>query len=87
MKKEWLKPEVMNLSAERTNEGQTKDFPDYWACNACGMQYIAVFEPKGACNRCGSTDGYHWTRANGNAVTLPNFGGDAVADSPEIVIS
>lgn len=87
MKKEWLKPELMNLGAECTNEGQTKDFPDYWACNACGMQYTAIFEPKDACKKCGSTDGYHFTRGNGNAVTLPNFGGDVVADSPEIVIS
>ncbi len=85
MKKEWLKPEVMNLGAERTNEGQTKDFPDYWACNGCGKQYI--FKPNGACERCGSTDGYDLTCSNGNAVTLPDFGGDPVADSPEIGIS
>lgn len=42
MKKEWLKPELMNLGAECTNEGQTKDYPHYWACNGCGKQLVLV---------------------------------------------
>ena len=73
MKKEWLKPELMNLGAERTNEGETKDFPHFWACNACGKHYTTIFEPTGACKRCGSTDGYTVTGENGDAVTLPDF--------------
>ena len=81
MKKEWLRPEVKSLVAKNTNEIQTKDFPDYWACNGCGKHYISICEPKSACERCGSTDGYTFTRGNGDAVTLPNFNGTPIPDS------
>ncbi|MDB8558245.1 hypothetical protein [Turicibacter sanguinis] len=81
--KKWENPEVINLKLASTQDDiATTDFPDYWACNGCGKQYVSLFEPKGACERCGSTDGYTWTRGNGAAVTLPNFNGGPVADAP-----
>ncbi|MDU2673343.1 MAG: hypothetical protein E7C49_15160 [Clostridium sp.] len=85
MKKSWNNPEVKKLSIESTSDDTaTMDFPDYWACNGCGKQYTSIFEPTGACKRCGSTAGYTWTRNDGSAVTLPNFNGDAVAGAPTV---
>ena len=71
MKREWLNPKLKNLLLEETKDVQPIDFPDYWACKACGKQY--VFQQEGACVRCGSTDGYEFTRENGDAVALPEF--------------
>lgn len=80
MKKQWNNPQLTDLELDGTKDLQTRDFPHYWACNGCGKHY--VIEPKGACKRCGSTAGYTLTCNNGSAVTLPNFNGDPVADSP-----
>lgn len=81
MKREWLNPELKNLLLEETKEVQTVDFPHYWACKACGKQYIAICEPEVACIRCGSTDGYKFTTQNGDAVTLPEFNGNPITAS------
>ena len=72
-KKLWINAEVVELGVESTKE-QTRDFPHYWACNGCGKHYISVFEPKHACERCGSTMGYTWTKGDGDAVNIPEHG-------------
>lgn len=78
--KKWNNPELTKLGVENTKD--TRDFPHYWACNGCGKHYVGVsggiLPPKGACKRCGSTDGYKWTAGDGDIVTQPNFNGPAV---------
>ena len=74
--KKWNNPELTNLGVENTKD--TRDFPNYWACKGCGKHYVGLLAPNGACQRCGSTDGYEWTDGKGNAVTQPNFNGPAV---------
>lgn len=71
-KKLWSNAEIVELGVDST-KAEARNFPDYWACKGCGQQYI--FKPKGACEKCGSTDGYKFTCENGDAVTLPNFNG------------
>lgn len=77
-KKLWSNAEVVELGLENT-ETQTRDFPHYWACKGCGKHYISITEPTGACERCGSTDGYKFTAGDGDAVTLPNFNGEPLS--------
>ena len=81
MKREWLNPELKNLLLEETKDVETRNFPHYWACKACGKHYASICEPKGACDRCGSTDGYKFTTQKGDAVTLPEFNGNPVTAS------
>lgn len=40
MKKEWLKPEVTNLSIEGTEEGTTYTIVPGEACPACGGEWV-----------------------------------------------
>lgn len=71
MKKEWLKPELMNLGAKCTNEVDTKDFPHYFACTGCGKHYML---PGGNCKRCGAPIAVdEMTFGDGGVVTLPEF--------------
>lgn len=75
MKKEWLKPELMNLGAKCTNEVDTKDFPHYFACTGCGKHYLI---PGGTCKRCGGSIACNPTFCpeggpEGGIVTLPDF--------------
>ena len=82
-KKLWSNAEVVELGLEST-KNETKDFPDYWACNGCGKQYISICEPEYACIRCGSTMGYTWTRRDGDAVTQPDFSDRPIGGAPEL---
>ena len=81
-KKIWSNAELMELGVEST-KNETKDFPHFWVCKGCSKHYIV--EPKGACERCGSTEGYAFNLGGqGNAATLPDFSFEVGGKTPEL---